>query len=178
MLMIAVGLLLGLAGVWSLRLALVAAGFGATWLIADAFGAGTGTSLLIALAGGALSLVVALLAASILFHVVGAIMGAVVGARLFVLLDTGEASTLLAVVFVPAVAGIFALLAGRMRQRFLGWATAIGGAGLVLSGIGSLLPDTVGYLADSDEPWKQVLSAAAWVAASVAARLFQIRRAD
>lgn len=178
MLMIAVGLLLGLTGVWSLRLVLVAAGFGASWLVADAFDAGTGTSLLIALAGGLLAFVLAFLASSILFHLVGAIVGAVVGARLFVLLDTGEASAMLAVVFVPAVAGIFALLAGRLRQRFLGWATAIGGAALVLTGIGRLMPESAGYLADTDEPWKQVVSALAWAAASVAARLFQIRRSE
>ncbi len=178
MLMIVVGLVLALTGVWSLRLVLVAAGFGASWLVADAFGAGTGTSLLIALAGGVLAFVLAFLASSILFHLVGAIVGAVVGARLFVLLDTGEASALLAVVFVPAVAGIFALLAGRLRQRFLGWATAIGGAGLVLTGIGTLLSGSAGYLADTDEPWEQALAAAVWVAASVAARLFQIRRAE
>lgn len=178
MLMIVVGLVLGLAGMWSVRLALVVAGFGATWLVADAFGAGTGTSLLVALAGGVLALVVAFLASGVLFLAVGAIVGAVVGARLFVLLDTGEASALLAVVFVPAVAGISAVLAGKLRQRFLGWATAIAGAALVLTGIGTLLPDAAGYLADSDEPWKQVASAAIWAATSVAARLFQIRRSE
>lgn len=171
--MIIVGLLLALAGIWSVRVAFLAAGFGASWLIADAFGASPLTGILVALAGGALALVVAFLASGILFFAVGAVVGAVVGARLFVLLDTGDASVLLAVVFVPAVAGIFGVMAGRWRQRFLGWATAIGGAALVLSGIGTLLPDTVGYFADSDEPWKQVASAVVWAALSVGARLVQ-----
>ena len=139
--MVLVGLMLAMAGIWSVRLVLVCAGAGAAWLLADAFGAGTGTGLLVAAAGGLVAFVTGLLAARVLFFVVGLVVGAVIGARLFAILDTGEASVLLAAVFVPAVAVVGGVVVGRWRERMVGWATAIGGAALVLAGLGRVDAD-------------------------------------
>ena len=102
--LVLVGVVQAVGGIWSIRLVLVCAGAGAAWLVADAFGASAGTAALVAAASGLLALLVGVLAARVLFFVVGLVVGAVVGARLFAVLDTGDASVLLAVVFVPAVA--------------------------------------------------------------------------
>jgi hypothetical protein len=164
-----------LAGIWSVRLALVTAGAGAAWLVADAFGAAVGTGLLIAVAGGVLALLTGLLASRILFFAVGAVVGAVVGARLFAILDTGDASVLLAVLFVPAVALAGGVVVEKWRERFVGWATAIGGAGLVLTGLGRWAPDQLGFLREPQDPGEQVLAVVAWVALALVGRLVQRR---
>jgi hypothetical protein len=172
-LMVVVGAVLALTGVLSIRLAVVLAAAGASWLVADAFAASAGTGLLIAAAGGVLGLLLAVFAADALFFVMGLVAGAVAGARLFVLLDRGDASVLLAVVFVPAVAGCFAALASRWRKRFLAWATAIAGAALVLGGLGRLGPEQLRFLAEGEGPVLQSLSVALWIGLTVAARWAQ-----
>lgn len=173
--MILVGLVLAVAGIWSVRLVLVCAGAGAAWLLADAFGAGTGTGLLIAAAGGLLAFLTGLLAARVLFFVVGLVVGAVIGARLFAILDTGEASVLLAVVFVPAVAVVGGVVVGRWRERMVGWATAIGGAALVLAGLGRVDADLPGFPSDPQGYGEQGFALVSWAALSVLGRFVQRR---
>ncbi len=173
--MVVVGLLLALAGIWSVRLALATAGAGAAWLVADAFGAALGTGLLIAAAGGVVALFTGLLAARILFFALGAVVGAVIGARLFSILDTGEASVVLAVVFVPAVAVVGGVVVEKWRERFIGWATAIGGAGLVLTGLGRWAPSSLGFLRNPQDYGEQLIAFVAWVALAVLGRLVQKR---
>lgn len=173
--MVLVGLLLAVAGIWSVRLVLVSAGAGAAWLLADAFGAGTATGLLIAAAGGLLAFVTGLLAARVLFFVIGLVVGAVVGARLFVILDSGEASVLLAAVFVPAVAVVGGVAVGRWRERMVGWATAIGGSALVLAGISRLDYDVPGFGGDPQGYGEQGIAVVAWVALAVLSRIAQRR---
>lgn len=143
---ILVGLLLCLAGALSVRLAVLAAGFGVAWMLAVAFDADTGTTLLISLGGAVLAFVLTLLAARLLFFVGGLCVGAVIGAKLFVLVQGGGADLLLLLVVVPAVALASGLLARRFERPFLVWATAFGGAALVLSGVGRLWADAAGEL--------------------------------
>ncbi len=173
--MVLVGLLLALAGIWSIRLVLVSSGAGASWLLADAFGAGTATGLALAAAGGVLAFVTGLLAARVVFFVVGLVVGAVIGARLFAILDTGEASVLLAAVFVPAVAVVGGVVIGRWRERVVGWATALGGSALVLAGLGRLDADTPDVLSDPRGYGEQGLAVVAWAALAVLGRLVQQR---
>jgi hypothetical protein len=172
--LVLVGVLLAVGGIWSIRLVLVCAGAGAAWLVADAFGASAGTSALIAAASGLLALIVGVLAARVLFFVVGLVVGAVVGARLFTLLDTGDASVLLAVVFVPAVAVVGGVALERWRERLVGWVTAIGGSALVLAGLGRVDSD-VRVVSDPGDYGEQAISVAAWVALAVLARVVQRR---
>lgn len=143
---ILVGLVLCLAGSLSVRLAVLAAGFGVAWTLTVALDAETGTALLIGLGGAVLAFVVTLLAARFLFFVGGLCVGAAIGAKLFVLVQGGGADLLLLVVVVPAVALLSALLARRFERPFLRWATAFGGAALVLSGVGHLWADAAGDL--------------------------------
>ncbi|MCY4728180.1 hypothetical protein NYO98_18015 [Nocardioides sp. STR2] len=172
--LVLVGVLLAVGGIWSIRLVLVCAGAGAAWLVADAFGAGLGTAALIAGASGLLALLVGVLAARVLFFVVGLVVGAVVGARLFTILDTGDASVLLAVVFVPAVAVVGGVALERWRERLVGWVTAIGGSALVLAGLGRVDSD-VRVVSDPAGYGEQAISVAAWVGLAVLARIVQKR---
>jgi hypothetical protein len=172
--LVLVGVLLAVGGIWSIRLVLVCAGAGAAWLVADAFGASAGTSALIAAASGLLALIVGVLAARVLFFVVGLVVGAVVGARLFTILDTGDASVLLAVVFVPAVAVVGGVALERWRERLVGWVTAIGGSALVLAGLGRV-DSEVRVVSDPGDYGEQAISVAAWVALAVLARVVQRR---
>jgi hypothetical protein len=172
--LVVVGVLLAVGGIWSIRLVLVCAGAGAAWLVADAFGASAATSALVAAASGLLALLVGVLAARVLFFVVGLVVGAVVGARLFTILDTGDASVLLAVVFVPAVAVVGGVALERWRERLVGWVTAIGGSALVLAGLGRVDSD-VRVVSDPVDYGEQAISVAAWVVLAVLARVVQKR---
>src|SRR5437763_17043321 len=101
-LLIVVGLVLALAGVRSLRWAFFAAGLGAGWLVATAFGASTGPALVWGLVGAVGALMLAVVAARVAFLVVGALVGAVVGSRLLQIIEGGDVKIVLAAVFIPA----------------------------------------------------------------------------
>jgi hypothetical protein len=160
---ILVGLLLCLAGSFSIRLAVLAAGFGVAWTLAVAFDADTGTTLLISLGGAVLAFVLTLLAARFLFFIGGLCVGAVIGAKLFVLVQGGGADLLLLLIVVPAVALASALLARRFERAFLLWGTAFGGAALVLSGIGRFWADVAGELWRPESTAGVVLIMLVWV---------------
>ncbi|NYF98314.1 DUF4203 domain-containing protein [Janibacter cremeus] len=170
--MVIVGLVLGAAGAWSIRTVLVAGGFGAGWLLASVFGANFLTALIIALSTALLAWIVLRVAATLVFFVVGALVGAIVGGRLYRILEGGEGNILLAVVFVPAVALAAGWLAEKARERFVAWGTAIGGAALVLSGLGVLVAG-LAWLRDPTEQWQAVLGGVTWVALAVGFRLIQ-----
>jgi hypothetical protein len=46
-------------------------------------------------------------------------------------------------------------------------ACALGGAGLVLSGLARAVPDALGFLRAPDAPWQSVVTTAAWVVLAV-----------
>lgn len=174
-----VGLVLCLAGSLSVRLAVLAAGFGVAWTLAEALDAETGTALLIGLGGAVLAFVLTLLAARFLFFVGGLCVGAVIGAKLFVLVQGGGADVLLAVIVVPAVAFVCALLSRRFERPFLVWGTAIGGAALVLSGVGRLWADVAGELWRPGSTTGVVVALVLWAVLAILGRTVQkrIRRA-
>jgi hypothetical protein len=64
---------------------------------------------------------------------------------------------------VVAVAVLTGLAAQRYRETAAIWACAFGGAGLVLSGLGRIWPNTLGFLRTPDTTAEAVLSAAAWL---------------
>ncbi|WP_338749198.1 hypothetical protein [Janibacter alittae] len=170
--MIIVGLVLGVAGGWSIRTVLVTAGFGAGWLLSSVFGATFLTTLIIALVTALLAWLVLRLAATIVFFTIGALVGLLVGARLFRLLEGGDGNVLLAVVFIPAIGIVGGWLAEKARERFVAWGTAIGGAALLLNGVG-VLTGWLSWLRDPTQGWQVVLGAVAWVALAVGFRITQ-----
>jgi len=138
-----IGAALCFAGAWSIRLSVLLAGFGAGWVLGEAFGASAGTALLIGVSAAVVLGVLALLMTKVLFLIAGGCVGAVIGARLFVVLradaSIGHGDWLIGFVFVAAIAMLSGFLASHLHRRFLVWGTAIAGGSLVLGGIGRLL---------------------------------------
>src|SRR5262245_36419318 len=96
--LLVVGAILCFAGALSVRLAVLTAGFGLSWLLADAFGASFLTGFLIGLAGAVGALILTIVLSHVVMFMTGAIVGAVIGAKLFVVLDGGDPSWPLAIV--------------------------------------------------------------------------------
>jgi len=170
--MVVLGLVLGLAGGWSIRTVLVLVGLGAGWLVANVFDANLLVTLVVALAGALFAWLVVRLAATVVFFVVGALVGGLVGARLFRLLEGGDGSLLLGVVFILALAVAGGWLAEKTRDAFVAWGTSIAGAALVLSGLG-VLAGSLSWLRDPGEGWQAAVGTAAWVALAVVFRFTQ-----
>jgi len=170
--MIVIGLVLGLAGGWSIRTVLMLVGFGAGWLLANVFDANLLVTLVIGIVGALFAWLIVRLAAAIVFFVVGALVGVLVGARLFRLLEGGDGNLLLAIVFIPAIGIAGGWLAEKTKERFVAWGTSIGGAALVLAGLGVLISG-LAWLRDPTESWQAVVGVAAWVALSVVFRYTQ-----
>lgn len=131
-----VGVALCFAGVASLHFAILLCGFALSWLLADALGAAAGVGLVIGLAGAAVAWVLVSLVFRAGVFVVGAVAGGAIGARLYTLLQGDGGQALVALVFVLAVAVLSGWLANRWRRRMLVALTALGGAGLILAGLG------------------------------------------
>jgi len=170
--MIIIVLVLGLAGGWSIRTVLMLVGFGAGWLLASVFDASFLVSLAIALAGALMAWLVLRLATTVVFFLVGGLVGVLVGARLFRLLEGGDGNLLLAIVFIPAIGIAGGWLAEKTRESFVAWGTSIGGAALVLSGIGVLVT-SLAWLRDPGETWQAVVGALVWITLSVFFRFTQ-----
>jgi hypothetical protein len=173
-----VGLLLCFAGALSARLAVLAAGFGLSWLLADVFGADLLTGLLIALAGAVVALVLTVVLSHVVMFVTGAVMGGILGAKLFVAFDGADPSWLLAVFFVPAAAITCGFLASRFQRAFLRWATAFAGAALVLSGLGLIDGLHLEALYRPSSTSDSVVLTLAWLALGFAGHTVQGRIAD
>lgn len=159
-----VGAVLCFLGIGSVHWAILASGFGAGWLLADLFSASVVLSLLVAAGSAVLAWVLATLVFKVASFVVGLVAGALVGARLFAAVGGRGSTILLAIVVVVAVAVLTGLLADRYRERALLWATALGGAGLVLSGLGLVWPGGLGFLRDPGSGWQQLLTSVIWLA--------------
>ena len=173
------GAILCFFGAWSVRLVVLLSGFGAGWVLAEAFGASSGTALVVGASAAVVHGVVALLMNRFIFFIAGGCVGAVIGARLFVVLDgdaaAGHGSWLVGIVFVAAVALLCGFLASHLRRRFLLWGTALAGSALLLGGLGRLWSDTDGLWRPHSVAGSTVF-AVAWVALTVVGHQVQTRR--
>src|SRR5688572_8277544 len=174
--MLVIGLVLCFAGARSLRLTVLVAGFGLCWLLADAFGASVATTFVVAAVGAIALLVLSIVMSRFVIFLVGAAVGAVIGARLFALLGGDDPSWLLAVLFVPTFGFVSGFLAQRMGTKFLRWATAIAGAAVILSAVGSLFRDDLGLLETPDDAGQSTLHTVVWVALAIVGH--QVQRAQ
>jgi hypothetical protein len=165
---LAVGLLLCFAGLYSVHLAVLASGFALGWLVAESLGGSVAVVATVALCAAVVAWVLATLVFRAALLVVGAIAGGVIGAKLFGLLEGDDGNVLLAVLFVLAVAVLTGLAAQRFHETALVWACAFGGAGLALSGAARVWPDTLGFLRTPDTTVEAVVDAAAWIALAAA----------
>src|SRR6478609_3664443 len=127
-------------------------------LLADLFGATASTALIIAACTAVITWALVTLVFKAARFVVGLIAGALIGARLYAVFSAGGTSVVLAVVVVAATALAFGFLADRYKGRVILWATAIGGAGLIVSSLGYIWPDTLGFLHHPTAGLQQVTS--------------------
>lgn len=157
-----IGAALCFAGVASLHLAVLTCGFGLGWLLSDALGTSAGTAVLIGLAGAVAAWILVSLVFRAGLFFVGAIAGAEIGARLYTLLEGEEGTIVVWLVFVLAVAFLGGWLANRWRVRVLLWLTALGGAGLMIAGLGRTT-DSLDWLRYPSTGTQTVLATLAWI---------------
>ena len=152
-----VGVVLCFLGVGSVHLAILASAFGLGWLLADLFGA---TALPRRSSRPAAPSSRGRDHARLQDRqfILGLIAGALIGARLYAIFSPGDKSVVLAVVVVVATAIAFGFLADRYKGRVILWATAIGGAGLIISSLGYIWPDGLGFLHHPQAGLEQVSS--------------------
>lgn len=172
---IAVGLALCLFGVRSPHLAVVAAGLALGWLVTEPFRPSLLTASGVALATGLIAWVVAGLVFRAALFFVGALAGGVIGAKLFGLFQ-GD-NVVLEILFVAAVGIVVGLAAQHLRRPVAAAACALGGAGLVLSGVARLLPVTADVFRHPAGAWQAVVAGVAWVALAVLGWVYQRRAA-
>ncbi|MBF6181951.1 DUF4203 domain-containing protein [Nocardia otitidiscaviarum] len=161
-----VGALLCFYGIRSVHLGILAIGFGLGWMIADLFNPSFGWLLLIGLIGALSSWVVTSLIFRFAAYFIGGLTGAMIGTKLATLLQPGDKSFALSMIVAAAVCVAGAFLADKFRARALLWLTSIGGASMVLSGIGRMA-DPLTFLRDPDPGWRQATATLAWIGLSV-----------
>ena len=164
----AVGLLLCFGGLWSIQLAVLASGFALGWVLGESLGGSLGVTAIVALCGAVVAWVLATFVFRMSLFFVGAVAGGVIGGKLFGLLEGEDGNVVLAVVFVVAVAVLTGLATQRFHESVLVWVCAFGGAGLVLSGLARIAPDTLGFLRTPDSTTEAVIDAAAWLLLGIA----------
>lgn len=157
-----VGAALCFAGIASTHLAVLVSGFGLAWLLADGLGASVGTALVVALAGAVAAWVLVRFVFNAALFFVGGLVGAVIGARLYTLLQPTGGNVIIAVVFVVAAAFLAGWLADRWSARTVLVLTALGGAGLMLSGI-ARTSDSLDWLRAPDSAVATVIMVLLWV---------------
>jgi hypothetical protein len=174
---VAVGLVLCFLGARSIHIALLASGFALGWLLADAFSATPLASLVFGLIAALAAWALARLIFGLALFIVGALAGAVVGAKLFAFLQQGQGSVVLAVLFVAATGFVAGVATRRYRGTVLAAACSLGGAGLVLSGLARAFPQTMGFLRTPQSPAMAALGTLIWIVLAVLGWVLQRRSA-
>ncbi|WP_228001630.1 DUF4203 domain-containing protein [Nocardia australiensis] len=168
----AVGALLCFYGIRSVHLGILAIGFGLGWLIADMFNPSFWVLLLFGLIGGLSAWVITTLVFRFATYFIGGLTGAMAGAKLATVLQPGEKNWALSMIVTLAVCVAGAFLAEKFRARALLWLTSIGGASMVLSGLGRM-SESLSFLRAPAPGWQQVSATLAWIALSVAGWIVQ-----
>lgn len=161
-----VGALLCFYGIRSVHLGILAIGFGLGWMIADLFNASFSWLILIGLIGAVASWVVTSLIFRFASYFIGGLTGAMIGTKLATLLQPGDKNFALSMIVALAVCVAGAFLAEKFRARALLWLTSIGGASMVLSGLGRM-SDSLAFLRNPDPGIQQVTATLAWIGLSV-----------
>ncbi|AUH67886.1 MULTISPECIES: hypothetical protein [Gordonia] len=171
---LAVGALLCFYGVRSVHLGVIAAGFGLGWIVSGLFNAGGLTMFLFGLIGAVSAWVVCSLIFRFAAYFVGGLTGAVGGARLADLVQPGDNSWAASAIIIVAIAVAAAFCADKYRARALLWLTSIGGASMVLIGVGRAF-EPLNWVDSPDSAAASITSNALWIALSVAGWIIQRR---
>ncbi len=105
-------------------------------------------------------------------YFIGGLTGAMAGARAADVLQPGDNDWALSAIVILAVAVAAAFLADKYRARALLWLTSIGGASMILNGLGRTT-DALEFLRSPHPGWQQIFATAAWIALSVAGWIVQ-----
>ncbi|MQP33225.1 DUF4203 domain-containing protein [Rhodococcus erythropolis] len=167
-----IGLLLCFYGIRSLHLGILAIGFGLGWMLADLFHASLSALLLFGLIGAVSAWIVTTLVFKFSAYFIGGLTGAMAGARAADVLQPGDNDWALSAIVILAVAVAAAFLADKYRARALLWLTSIGGASMILNGLGRTT-DALEFLRNPQPGWQQIFATAAWIALSVAGWIVQ-----
>lgn len=167
-----VGLLLCFYGIRSLHLGVLAIGFGLGWMMADLFHASLSALLLFGLIGAVSAWIVTTLVFKFSAYFIGGLAGAMAGARAADVLQPGDNDWALSAIVILAVAVAAAFLADKYRARALLWLTSIGGASMILNGLGRTT-DALEFLRNPQPGWQQIFATAAWIALSAAGWIVQ-----
>ncbi|MGV9864559.1 DUF4203 domain-containing protein [Rhodococcus koreensis] len=169
-----VGAVLCFAGVGSLHVAVLASGFGLGWLVSDLLSLSLGTTFLVAAIGAVVVWAATTLVFKFAAFFIGIIAGAVIGAKLSRVLQPDDASWILSGIVIVALAVACGFVADRYRARALLWLTALGGASLVLTGLGLTIPP-LRFLEDPNEGTQQFFATLIWIAVAAGGWLTQRR---
>ena len=120
--LIVIGVIECFFGARFLRTCVLVAGFGLGWFLAEVFDAGLVTTFVVALVCGGAALVVTLLFARFVMFVVGMLVGGIVGAKLFLLVEDDNPTWALAI--PPALGVLGCLILTKSRSAYLGLGTA------------------------------------------------------
>ncbi|KAA9162589.1 TMEM198/TM7SF3 family protein [Amycolatopsis acidicola] len=175
---LAVGLLLCYAGVRSVNLAVLASGFAIGWLITEPFSATFLTALIVGLACAVGAWVLAHLVFRVALFFVGGLAGAVIGAKVFGLLQPEDRSVVLVIIFVAATGFLGGLVTQRFRRPALAAICALGGAALVLSGLARSFPHVFTFLRNPAGNWQAAFAAIVWVALACTGWVVQRKAKD
>ncbi|KAF0964985.1 DUF4203 domain-containing protein [Rhodococcus sp. T7] len=169
-----VGAVLCFAGVGSLHIAVLASGFGLGWLIADLLSLSLGTTFLFAAIGAVVVWVATTLIFKFAAFFIGIIAGAVVGAKLSRVLQPEDVNWILSGIVIVALAVACGFVADRYRARALLWLTALGGASMVLTGLGMAI-GSLSFLDQPNEGVQQFFATLVWIAVAAAGWVTQRR---
>ena len=169
-----VGAVLCFAGVGSLHVAVLASGFGLGWLLAELLSMSLGTTFLFAAIGAVVVWVATTLIFKFAAFFIGIIAGAVVGAKLSRVLQPEDVNWILSGIVIVALAVACGFVADRYRARALLWLTALGGASMVLTGLGMAI-GSLSFLDQPNEGVQQFFASLVWVAIAAAGWLTQRR---
>ena len=146
MLGVTVGLVLCFFGVRSLRLTGFLVGFALAGALAGVLGADPVIILIVGIAGGIAGFVLFVLVFRFGFWLIGGLIGAVLGVRFWEHFLLGRGNALVLVLFLCATGLICGFLADHYRQPVLAILTAAAGASAILTGLGQLWPQALGFL--------------------------------
>jgi hypothetical protein len=174
-LLLLVGLVLCFAGVRSLRLTGLCAGFALAWMIAELFGASIPVGLVIAVAGAIGGLVLISLVFRFAMWVIGGLAGATIAIKIYAHVGMGQGSALVAVLLAAAVGLIVGFLADRHRDPLLAAVTALSGASVILNALAALAPTGFAFLGEPVTRTQSVIASGVWLILAIAGWLVQRR---
>lgn len=171
---VAVGAVLCFYGVRSVHLGVLASGFGLGWLIAALFNPSALALILFGLIGAVTAWVVVSLMFTFAAYLVGGLAGAVGAARIADLVQPGDNSWAASGIIIVAIAIASAFAAEKYKARALLWLTSIGGAAMILHGLGRAF-DALDWLRSADTTAGEIGGTVAWVGVALTGWVVQRR---